>query len=571
MFSCYNVIMIKKTRRAFTLVELLVVTSIIGLMSTIATVNFTSARMKARDARRWADMDVMRTALELYFDSKDSYPVDKHPGADGLVLGKAGAISLSVRGFTDQETENVFLMRVPANPAGGGADYVYYSLDQDGKPCDAEPCAGFNIEFVQEAKANDHPPGAYYSNAVRTLPVPPQQAARVLARADQTTIERVAAETSPFIDSGISAFYEVKHATADNPTVQQVASDVVAPVTTAAVAVSTVTGVGSAAQTVATTTATAASGVSAFGQMGALFYLLFTQPFLLLRKRKEYAWGVVYDSQKKLPVDLAIVRLIDNATDRVVQTRVTDKEGRIFFFVSKGSYRLEASKPTYKFPSAVLAGDTEDGKYANLYFGQKFTVSGAGQVVNPSIPLDPAGSDASDREFIKRFFRGKTRYAISVLGLLLNAAVLVITPTYVTAGMMTFNLVAFLVFRRLAYPKQPPEWGVVKDEKTGHPIGHAVVRLFSAPYDKLVETRVADGRGRYNFVVGKNIFYLTATSQGYWKTESYPLDLRSADKAQIISAPIIMRSAKDEAQPRVFDGRSAPVEEKPGKNIKISP
>jgi len=65
-------------------------------------------------------------------------------------------------------------------------------------------------------------------------------------------------------------------------------------------------------------------------------------------------------------------RLIDDSTKRVVQTRVTDKAGRIFFFVGKGTYRLEALKPGYAFPSTSMAGEREDGNFANLYFGQSF-------------------------------------------------------------------------------------------------------------------------------------------------------------------------------------------------------
>lgn len=342
-----------------------------------------------------------------------------------------------------------------------------------------------------------------------------------------------------------------------------------APVSTAAVAISTVTGLSTisltgtavssavsgagAVETAATTTATAATAASAVGQLGSLIFLLFTQPFMLLRKRKEYAWGVVYDSQKKLPLDLVTVRLIDDATGRVMQTRVTDKAGRIFFFVGKGVYRIEAAKPTFVFPSSLLSGEAEDGHYANLYFGQKFSVAGDGQVINPSIPLDPVGVDLDDREFVKRFVRGRLSNTVSIAGLVLTMVAFAIKPTVPVAGLFVLNLLLHYVFRRLSYPKQPAEWGIVKDEKTGRPVSHAVIRLFSSPYNKLVETKVTDGKGRYNFLVGQNVYFLTATSKGYWKTESFPLDLRGSDKPQIISAPVRLRPLGNEAENRVMD------------------
>ncbi len=58
----------------FTLIELLVVISIIGLLSSIVLTSVNSARAKARDARRIADLNQIRTALEFYFDANGYYP-----------------------------------------------------------------------------------------------------------------------------------------------------------------------------------------------------------------------------------------------------------------------------------------------------------------------------------------------------------------------------------------------------------------------------------------------------------------------------------------------------------------
>lgn len=59
----------------FTLVELLVVISIIGLLSSFAIVSLNSARLKARDALRKGDMAQLRTALDIYYDNNLAYPI----------------------------------------------------------------------------------------------------------------------------------------------------------------------------------------------------------------------------------------------------------------------------------------------------------------------------------------------------------------------------------------------------------------------------------------------------------------------------------------------------------------
>ena len=66
---------IAKARRGFTLIELLVVIAIIGLLSSIVLVSLNSARSKSRDARRITDIRQVELALELYFDSNNSYPI----------------------------------------------------------------------------------------------------------------------------------------------------------------------------------------------------------------------------------------------------------------------------------------------------------------------------------------------------------------------------------------------------------------------------------------------------------------------------------------------------------------
>ena len=60
--------------KAFTLIELLVVIAIIGLLSSVVLASLNTARLKARDARRIADIKQLQIATELYFDSNNAYP-----------------------------------------------------------------------------------------------------------------------------------------------------------------------------------------------------------------------------------------------------------------------------------------------------------------------------------------------------------------------------------------------------------------------------------------------------------------------------------------------------------------
>jgi prepilin-type N-terminal cleavage/methylation domain-containing protein len=63
----------------FTLIEVLVVISIIGLLAAVVMGSLSSARMKGRDAARIVDVRELKKALEFYYDNNKAYPTVGNP------------------------------------------------------------------------------------------------------------------------------------------------------------------------------------------------------------------------------------------------------------------------------------------------------------------------------------------------------------------------------------------------------------------------------------------------------------------------------------------------------------
>lgn len=61
-------------RRGFTLVELLVAISIIGVILSISFFGIQNARKSSRDAKRKSDLESVRSALEMYKADTGKYP-----------------------------------------------------------------------------------------------------------------------------------------------------------------------------------------------------------------------------------------------------------------------------------------------------------------------------------------------------------------------------------------------------------------------------------------------------------------------------------------------------------------
>ncbi|MCK4805952.1 MAG: type II secretion system protein [Candidatus Pacebacteria bacterium] len=99
----------KNKRRGFTLIEMLIVITIIALLASLILVGMGGARAKTRDSRRIADLHNVMNALELYYAKFYDYPDDSN--WDGLVAALT--------------TGDIGVTRVPKDPLSPNKTYEY--------------------------------------------------------------------------------------------------------------------------------------------------------------------------------------------------------------------------------------------------------------------------------------------------------------------------------------------------------------------------------------------------------------------------------------------------------------
>ena len=95
-------------KKSFTLIEILVVTTIIVLLTSIAAVSYSQFSKSSRDARRKTDLEQLRAALEMYRSNNDTYPV-----------GSNWATTLNVL-----KSPVVYIQTLPTDPKN--PTYIYY-------------------------------------------------------------------------------------------------------------------------------------------------------------------------------------------------------------------------------------------------------------------------------------------------------------------------------------------------------------------------------------------------------------------------------------------------------------
>lgn len=122
--------------KGFTLVELLVVISIMGILTVISLASFTSAQIKARDAQRKSDLEQTAKALMLYYSDTGTFPVESdfkfgYEEDNGFKIG-----------------ETIYMRKTPQDPKYPNYEYIYKT---DGKSFNLFA----NLENTKDSQLNN--------------------------------------------------------------------------------------------------------------------------------------------------------------------------------------------------------------------------------------------------------------------------------------------------------------------------------------------------------------------------------------------------------------------------------
>lgn len=122
----------KKMQLGFTMIELLVVATIIVLLSTIGLVSYQNVSRSARNGKRSADIESVRSALVLYRADNSTYP---------SVTGKSNANFVSMIGTI--QTAGYLSSEEVADPKDPTFQYTYSSNGSTFQVCATmEPAPG---------------------------------------------------------------------------------------------------------------------------------------------------------------------------------------------------------------------------------------------------------------------------------------------------------------------------------------------------------------------------------------------------------------------------------------------
>lgn len=111
-------------KRGFSLVELLVVATVMAVLSIVGVVSYTNLNKKSRDSKRNSDLEQLRSALEMFRADKGFYPEVNTSSFDS-------ASSLDT-GDANTGLVPTYLPAIPSDPKTPTQDYYYYPTNASG-------------------------------------------------------------------------------------------------------------------------------------------------------------------------------------------------------------------------------------------------------------------------------------------------------------------------------------------------------------------------------------------------------------------------------------------------------
>ena len=155
-------------KRGFTVVELVITITVMGILLALAVVNVTSTQINARDTERKVDVEATTNYLEIFYKngSTASPTPGRYPSTQLLASGETSIKSflpdIEISNVTAPGASSVASSFIPAtnstqnetgvSPQPTTEQYVYQPIQSKGALCTAESqeCRKFNIFYRLE-------------------------------------------------------------------------------------------------------------------------------------------------------------------------------------------------------------------------------------------------------------------------------------------------------------------------------------------------------------------------------------------------------------------------------------
>ncbi len=271
--------------------------------------------------------------------------------------------------------------------------------------------------------------------------------------------------------------------------------------------------------------------VAAAQNMNLVEYLRFFFSFFIAKRgpRRDF-WGLIYDSKDSSPIAFAVIRIFSGTDNKLIKTTVSDLDGRYGFVLDPGKYKLEVGHQDYSFPvkdrmAIALQNDN------HIYTGGELLIKEA-MSIDFNIPME--GKEVK-RAFSFRKLRKiwlnsglikLTQNMYFIYALLVLNCLMLLSRFNILFLLNAIYYGIFVIIHLVAYFRKPARtWGNVLDSKSNKPIPYAFVKIFNKNTGALIDSKITDLNGRFQFYPKQGEYSAVVQAKGF----KLPGDLKTVD------------------------------------------
>lgn len=242
--------------------------------------------------------------------------------------------------------------------------------------------------------------------------------------------------------------------------------------------------------------------------------------FFSIHKRKT-RWGIVVDSDMGRPITRAIVQVFDAQFHQLKETQITGSDGQFGFLLPPGRYYLIASDSGFVFPARKKPPTTLQ-ENERIYLGEEFESDekDPDKVPHLVVPMDREDKIPVAQMLFWRFAEHALAFVdvigvgFLIVGAGINTFFLLTLPGRLNFAFEVLYLLLFAIKLYILLSHQKG-LGTVGDSETGTPLDLAIVRLYDATTNRIVQTRVTNVHGRFFLLVPRGMYSAAVAKAGY--------------------------------------------------------
>lgn len=226
--------------------------------------------------------------------------------------------------------------------------------------------------------------------------------------------------------------------------------------------------------------------------------------FLISYASAKQLWGSVIDAKSGKPIKFATCRLYLPGTQYVIDTTVSDPDGKYGFIAKRGEYRLSIQHQDYEeFTETIKIQNDSERVIKDVYLLPK----------HATVAFSKLANSQKFWIYLRKFLNGLSR-VIFILGFLFAIIGMVLLPNIIN-GIILGLYILFGLLEILPILLQKPRSSTIISSSNQLRIPYAQIKIYNPDTWELIDSTITNYNGEFDFYGKPGRYALLVAAKGY--------------------------------------------------------